>query len=436
MRVDGLRVWAGAMALLVVLGLGRGSATAIAQEKKADEGSAFKFKLDDDAKKDVVKKDAPAEDPFAVPEGSNQELLKYVEKLQQLQPPPGDQEATQAFIKKLLGAMLKAADKVLAAKPTEKEAETACNIKLGALSMMDRLGDKDAGAKIEALPAELEKLGLASLAAKVKSMLLQRNLMQAAQGNKPEEFKRLLEEFKKDVAGRKVGPRDVNMLVNVCLAAERMDPKIAVATYADFGKILAASDIKSVAGLGAKLAGAGKRIDLVGKEFQVEGVTVDGKPLDWGRFKDKVVLVNFWATWCGPCLKEIPELLKAYDGYHKKGFDVVAVSVDHEREKLDEFLQENKFPWAIVVDQAAVKDKDGLDKSMGTRWGVLAIPELILVGKDGKVVARGTGGLDLAKELTALLGPAEPTAKDPAAKDPAAKDPAAKPAAKVDLSRD
>jgi thiol-disulfide isomerase/thioredoxin len=284
---------------------------------------------------------------------------------------------------------------------------------------MERMGDKNADAKIEALPAEFEKLGLPKLAEKVKSLLLQRKLMQAAQSDKPEVFKKLLEEFKKDVASRKLGPSDIGLLANVCLTAERVDPKLAIAAYADFGKMLSASEDKSVAGMGAKLEGAGKRLDLVGKEFQVDGVTVDGKPLDWSRFKNKVVLVNFWATWCGPCRAEIPLLLKAYDGYHKKGFDVVAVSVDRRREDLDAFLGGNKFPWTVVVDQAA--DKDGRDKSMGSRWGVLAIPELILVGKDGKVVARATGRLDLEKELTALLGPAEPTANEPAAK-PAAKD--------------
>ena len=93
---------------------------------------------------------------------------------------------------------------------------------------------------------------------------------------------------------------------------------------------------------------------------------------------------------------------KQYEGYHEKGFDVVGVSVDEDRQALESFVKENKVPWTVVTDHALEKEAD--DKSMATRYGVSGIPECILVGKDGKVLALSVRGKVLADYLEKLLG--------------------------------
>ncbi|MGD9636018.1 MAG: redoxin family protein, partial [Pirellulales bacterium] len=89
---------------------------------------------------------------------------------------------------------------------------------------------------------------------------------------------------------------------------------------------------------------------LVGKPFQFAGVTIDGKPLDLSRYQGKVVLIDFWATWCGPCREEMPNVFANYQQHYKDGFEVIAVSVDQDLEALAEFVAKAKPPWAVVAD--------------------------------------------------------------------------------------
>ncbi len=185
------------------------------------------------------------------------------------------------------------------------------------------------------------------------------------------------------------------------------------------------------------LAGARKRLSLVGQPFVVEGVTPDGKPFDWSAYQGKVVLVDFWATWCGPCLKELPNIRDNYDLFHAKGFEVVGVNLDTDIETVKKFFAlQGDLPWATVSSQDVVDGKLAPDADfsllpMAAKCGVDAIPFLVLVGKDGKVDSLHVRGPKLKARLTALLGapPATEIPADPTV--PPAAAPAATPAGKT-----
>ncbi len=138
---------------------------------------------------------------------------------------------------------------------------------------------------------------------------------------------------------------------------------------------------------------------LVGKPLELEGHTIDGKPLDLSRYEGRVVLVDFWATWCGPCRAEIPNILQNWEKYHDLGFDVIAISVDQDMNALKTFVAKENPPWVVVADKFP-----GNKRSMGAKYGIRGIPAFILIGRDGKVAAVNCRGQRLGKQLAQLIG--------------------------------
>jgi thiol-disulfide isomerase/thioredoxin len=120
---------------------------------------------------------------------------------------------------------------------------------------------------------------------------------------------------------------------------------------------------------------------LENKPLTLAGVKPDGQQFSTDQWKGKVILVDFWATWCGPCKEELPRVKKAYADFHDKGLEVLGVSCDQNVEELNEFLGQNKdMPWPQLFD---AKNPGWHD--LAKQYGIDGIPTMFLIDKKGVV---------------------------------------------------
>jgi len=140
--------------------------------------------------------------------------------------------------------------------------------------------------------------------------------------------------------------------------------------------------------------------------MKVEGLYLDGTEIDWKSYRGKVVLVDFWATWCGPCIGEIPNMTKMYEKYNAAGFEILGYSIDDDLERLHKFEEDRKLPWK-TASRKLTQDAEKDYVIISEYYGVNAIPTMVLVGKDGKVLSTKARGAELER----LLGEQFPEVK-------------------------
>jgi len=120
-----------------------------------------------------------------------------------------------------------------------------------------------------------------------------------------------------------------------------------------------------------------KKIERVGKPLDLKFKAVDGRAVDLQKMKGQVVLVDFWATWCGPCMAELPKVKAAYEELHSKGFEILGISFDREQASLEKVLAREKMTWPQFYDDS----EEG--KKLGDEFGISSIPTMWLVDKKG-----------------------------------------------------
>ena len=123
----------------------------------------------------------------------------------------------------------------------------------------------------------------------------------------------------------------------------------------------------------------------------------NGKLISLSDFKGKYVLVDFWASWCGPCRGENPNVVKAYNKYKDKGFTVFGVSFDQNKEKWLQAVTADNLTWTHV------SDLKGWGNEAGKIFGISSIPQNLLLDKEGKIVAKNLRGADLEAKLEELI---------------------------------
>ena len=124
----------------------------------------------------------------------------------------------------------------------------------------------------------------------------------------------------------------------------------------------------------------------------------DGEPLSLSDLKGKVVLIDFWASWCGPCRKENPHVVRVYNKYKEKGFDILGVSLDRKKDNWIKAIEKDGLIWNHV------SDLKGWQNTVAQAYSVTSIPHTVLLDREGKIIGRNLRGNELEKQLADIFG--------------------------------
>ena len=251
------------------------------------------------------------------------------------------------------------------------------------------LGNKTAQAELDALQAE--RLKDPNTPEEERLKLRMAELMKEAQANPKEGeesmagYERAARQLMKEFPKRSE-PYEVLLQI-----AGNVDEKHARELFKEVATATQVSDeVKEQA------KGLAARYERVGQPLALKFKATNDQEMDLEKLKGKVVLVDFWATWCGPCVKEIPNVRAAYEKLHPKGFEIVGISFDSDRKKLDVFVEKEKMPWVQYF------DGKGWGNEFGKKFGINSIPAMWLVDKKG-VLRDLNARTDLEDKVAKLL---------------------------------
>jgi thiol-disulfide isomerase/thioredoxin len=356
-------------------------------------GVAFALAADDD-------EPAAEGNPYLPREGMNaEELRDFIERMHDaprtVQLQPGFTEGIEVAV-----------DRLLAAKPSDELKAFGIRHKMDVLHKPAAYeNDEKAQKKLVELAKEGKALldkGLKDkeLARSTEFYLLEHRLIDGADNAKTEDLPALLDESKKFFAAEEdLGQKHLRMSSATVKVINRVaEDELAEKSYKEFGELWAKSFDLDLKRYGQRIAkGTRKKTPpIVGKQMEFAGTTVDDKPFNIEQLRGKVVLVQFWATWCGPCMASLSGLQKIYDEHHPAGFEIVALSQDDDKQALDMALDEYDLPWVHIWDR---DQKDAEKHPIADTYGAHALPTTFLLDKTGKVVAKDLEG----KELTAAI---------------------------------
>jgi thiol-disulfide isomerase/thioredoxin len=338
-----------------------------------------------------------------LPEGTPEQMMQFIAGLKQANVRPASRKEMMAYMRDVAAVSLQAADKILAqVKPADPLHDPAAKMKLESLMMLGRFGDEKAAADMATYAATLTNSSSKDLAKEAQRLVLVSDAQQILSSGDAKAAEGLVAKTAAMLAADPDDVQSAGLAMQLAGAFEHMPggEAVAAAAYRSFGPAMAKSSNEQIQKMGEGFAGTLRRLSLPGHPMEINGTLLNGKPFDQKTLAGKVVLVDFWATWCGPCVAEIPNVLEQYEKYHKDGFEVVGISLDQEREALEKFVTEQKLPWPILFEEPK---GDGWQHPLATFYGISGIPTVVLIGRDGNVITLDARGEKLGERLDAIF---------------------------------
>jgi thiol-disulfide isomerase/thioredoxin len=343
-------------------------------------------------------KEEAEDNPYLAPKDLNVgELADYLERLQRR---PKSIRLRPQFVE----AVADTAERILQKEPNDAQRKVAAVIMLELLHAAAVLDNTDADAKLMQWSEKLAKDPVPEIAEAAGLHVLEKRVMDArSKGLEPADAEKLLAELKTYLSKGKLQRKHLRLCSETIGVINSLPDKArAGELFDDFGKLYVKSEDKDLSFYGRQILkkpGSGSSDSLVGKKLEIVGKTLTGEDFNLTTYKGKIVLVDFWGTWCPPCVAEVPNIKAAYEKYHKRGFEVVGVSADRDREDLEAFVREHEIPWINLFD-----DDAGGQHPMADKYGIRAYPTPLLVNGEGVVISAQARGEELEKLLAKHIG--------------------------------
>lgn len=224
----------------------------------------------------------------------------------------------------------------------------------------------------EKVTAELQEIVKSEEAPDQVRQMASLTLLGRMAANAPvEEFEKAAETYEKDYPD---SPVPDQFKLQIARRVQQTHPEKAQ-------KLLAEAAKSQNAAVAKQAEAAAKLAALLNKPLDIKFTALDGSEVDLAQMKGKVVLVDFWATWCGPCMQEVPNVVASYKKYQEQGFAIVGISLDQDKDAVLKVTKEEGMTWPQYF------DGKGWKNDIAARYGISSIPQMWLVNKQGLLVS-------------------------------------------------
>ena len=329
------------------------------------------------------------------------DLWKRIEELKaEPKAQPKSQEEMIAVVKAWFGGQRAAAEAFGKAYPQDERRYAAKMIALQAALQLAQLPGAEPAGKTgaESILKEVDAIIAAADApadAKGEATFIRTMMkMEDIDPEKPESvaaFFKASDEFLAQYGTHKLAPQMRQMQLQMASSAKSPEADALLKKFADGAEPKLAEEAKEIIAQREKMA------SLKTKPLDLQFTAADGAEVDVAKLRGKVVLVDFWASWCGPCIAEMPNVVAAYKKLHEKGFEIVGISLDQDKGKMEAAVKKHGMTWPQYF------DGKGWQNKISSGFGIESIPAAWLLDKKGMLRETELRGEALAATVEKLL---------------------------------